>query len=118
MNKSLQILISIWPLVVVLLFTLWLTSPLWTSADKVFMGRLSGDNITSPWFYDFVARQVWSGEELTWLHDFDYPKPLRRQIEFPNYWDAIILSPLVKWFGWPRFWGPVLSWSVLVNTCS
>ena len=118
LQKRLQTVIPLWPWVVVILFGFWMTSPLWGNLDKVFMGRLSGDNITSPWFYDFVAQQMWGGESLSMLYGFDYPHPLQRKVECPNDWDAVILSPIVQLLDWPRFWGPVLSWSVLLNAMS
>ena len=107
-----------WPYIGVFCFVIVLCFPFWSQPDFVFMGLISGDNIASPWFYDFVSRHAYAQQPIDFLVDFNYPTPIARQIEFPNYWDALLLAPLAKFFGFPQFWGVVITVAILINAMS
>lgn len=107
--------LSEWPLAVVLAFALWFTSPLWMTTDRVFAGRLSTDNVVTPWFYDFVARSWRHQLPLDLLTDFDWPVAQDRMTEFPDVADAMLAAPLAWWLGWPAQWGATLSLAVVIN---
>lgn len=96
-------------------FAAWLTSPLWSTTDRVFAGKLSTDNVVTPWFYDFVARSWWSGAPMDPLSDFDFPAPVARLREFPDIADAMLAAPLAWALGWPAQWGATLSLAVALN---
>ena len=97
---------------------LWFTSPMWTSSELVFAGRLATDNVVTPWFYDFVARSLQSGLDYEALRGFDYPSPHPREVEFPALADAVLAAPLAWVFDWPQQWGVALSTAVLINAIS
>lgn len=96
-------------------FAAWFTSPLWTSPGRVFAGLLSTDNIVTPWFYDFVARQLAAGDPIETMSDFDWPVPLDRMREFPDIADAALAAPLAWWLDWPAQWGATLTLAVTLN---
>ena len=58
-QEKLLAMFRLWPAVVVAIFAGWMTHPLWVDSGMVFAGKLSTDNIVTPWYYDFVARAVW-----------------------------------------------------------
>ena len=97
---------------------LWFTSPMWTTTDLVFAGRLSTDNVVTPWFYDFVARSLHSGADFDALRGFDYPNPHPREVEFPAIADAVLAAPLAWVFDWPQQWGVALSVAIVINAIS
>ncbi len=105
------------PFIATAIFALWLSSPLWGQTDMLFMGRLSGDNLASVWFYDFVANSTQSGD-IQFLSPFDYPDPLETKTEFPNVVDAKLLAPFNYIYDVPSFWGVSLSVIVLFNSLS
>ena len=59
--------LALWPWALVLGFATWATTPLWTAKERVFAGKLSTDNVVTPWFYDFVARARESGTSIEFL---------------------------------------------------
>ena len=103
------------PWLCVVAFAGWATAPLVTAEDQVFAGRLSTDNVVTPWFYDLVARLLAEGRDTDWLWGLRHPAPLARSIEFPSDWDARLVAPLSWLADWPRSWGLVQAAALLVN---
>jgi hypothetical protein len=106
---------NIVPWILCIAFALWCTSPIWGSPHLMFMGRPATDNVVTPWFYDFVARSMWAGEDYTLLKDLDYPYPNQFRIEFPSATDAEIAAPIAWIFDWPQQWAVTLSTAVVFN---
>ncbi len=99
-----------------LAFALWCTYPVWSHDHLLFMGRPTTDNVVTPWFYDFVARRMWAGEELGLLKEFDYPNPHHYSIEFPSATDAQIFAPIAWLLDWPEQWAWTITAVILLNT--
>ena len=99
-----------------LAFALWCTFPVWSHDHLLFMGRPTTDNVVTPWFYDFVARRMWAGEELGLLKSFDYPNPHHFSIEFPSATDAQVFAPIAWIFEWPAQWAWTVSVVIWMNT--
>ncbi len=99
-----------------LIFAMWCTYPVWSHDHLLFMGRPTTDNVVTPWFYDFVARRMWAGEELSLLKEFDYPNPHHYSIEFPSATDAQIFAPVAWLLDWPEQWAWTIVVVIVLNT--
>ena len=99
-----------------LAFALWCSYPVWSHDHLLFMGRPTTDNVVTPWFYDFVARRMEAGEELSLLKEFDYPNPHHYSIEFPSDTDARIFAPIAWLLDWPEQWAWTITAVLLMNT--
>ncbi len=99
-----------------LAFAMWCTYPVWSHDHLLFMGRPTTDNVVTPWFYDFVARRMWAGEELSLLKEFDYPNPHHYSIEFPSATDAQLFAPVAWLLDWPEQWAWTIVVVIVLNT--
>ena len=113
--RSLKKCVKLWDIVLCIVFAMWVSSPLWMHGHILFMGKVSTDNVVTPWFYDFIARSVWNGEDYTLLREFDYPNSHSYMIEFPSLMDAFLLAPIAWIFEWPEQWAWTLTVTLLVN---
>ena len=98
------------------LFALWCTSPIWTHDHLLFMGKPTTDNVVTPWFYDFVARNMAEGKTLSLLNEFDFPNPHHYSIEFPSAVDAMVFAPIAWIFAWPAQWAWTITAAIVFNT--
>ena len=116
--RSLKKYIELWDIALCIAFAMWVSSPLWMYAHILFAGKISTDNVVTPWFYDFIARSVWNGEDYTYLWEFDFPNPHSYMIEFPSTMDALLLSPIAWIFDWPEQWAWTLTTTLVINVCA
>jgi len=100
---------------VVVAFAVWAASPMLQAERRVFAGRLSTDNVVTPWFYGHVGRQLATGSSSERLTDFGYPSPMARVREFPSAWDARLVAPLNQWGDWTAGWARIQAAVLLVN---
>ncbi len=107
--------LALLPWLGVLVFALWAASPILTTPGEVFAGRLSTDNVVTPWFYDMTARALREGHNTEWLWGLRHPNPMPRAVEFPSNWDALLVAPLMNAVAWPDNWGLVQAAALLVN---
>lgn len=114
-RKRLSPALALLPWLGVVAFGLWAAAPILQADGEVFAGRLSTDNVVTPWFYDLVARLLADGRDTDWLIGLRHPSPLARTVEFPSDWDARLLAPLSWWAEWPRSWGLIQTAALLVN---
>lgn len=104
-----------WDFGLCIIFTMWMTSPLWMHGQILFMGKPSADNVVTPWFYDFIARSLWDGSSYEYLREFDFPNPQHYTLEFPSVMDAVLLAPIAWIFDWPQQWAWALTATMLIN---
>ena len=109
-------LLNVGMFLIPLAFAMWCTYPVWSHDHLFFMGRPTTDNVVTPWFYDFVARRMEMGEELSLLKEFDYPNPHHYSIEFPSDTDARIFAPIAWLLDWPEQWAWTITVVLLMNT--
>ena len=114
MLPRLRPLLLAWPWALVLVVAAWISAPLWQS-QELFFGALTGDNMQTAWFYDWVSRAIRSGEGLSLLSDFNYPSPKAREVGFPAVVDAVIAAPLAWWMDFPQQFGAAQGLAVVIN---
>ena len=109
-------LLNVGMFLIPLAFAMWCSYPVWSHDHFIFMGRPTTDNVVTPWFYDFVARRMEMGEELSLLKEFDYPNPHHYSIEFPSDTDAKIFAPIAWLLDLPEQWAWTITAVLLMNT--
>ena len=113
MKRVRQVLL-LWPWVLVLGVAFWVSSPLW-QAHGLLYGRILGDGLETPWFYDWTARTLASGGDLKYIGDFGFGAYFERYRDFPSVTDAVLASPLTWFLDWPRQYGAAQGLTVVVN---
>ncbi|MEC7988277.1 MAG: hypothetical protein VX278_24130 [Myxococcota bacterium] len=103
------------PWLLVLIFCIWFTHPLWSHPHLFFAVHPTGDNIRSMHFYDFIGHELWNNEPITTFHQFDVPDSPSVREYFPAILEAYIMAPLVWLFPWPQHWPIILCASLLIN---
>ncbi len=112
--KHLRGLLCAWPWLVVLVAAIWMGSPLWQAQDVVY-GRIAGDGLATPWLYDWVARTLLSGGDLSTVGDFGFRNEFQRYRDFPSALDAYLAAPTSWLLEWPMQYSGAQGWALILN---
>jgi len=92
------------------------------AGNLILANDLQGDALSTPWIYDFTAREFAEGRWVSALTDFDYPNPRgmdpheRSLFATTPPMDAVLMAPAALFFDWPVQWNMVLLGGLLINS--
>lgn len=101
------------PFLLIFLFTLWYTYPLWGYPNQMFAIHPTGDNIRSMHFYDFMGYQIQSYgiEDIEDQNFSQFDRPFSPKVRefFPAIAEVLLMAPIVWLFDWPQHWSVILT---------